>query len=473
VGSYISGCLRRGDGIRDEEVCPIKEEAVLMPTTLSTTIKHIYDKVPNPVNSQLIAEFHQFMKENGTSQRHQNNNLKAIIAFAEFLGTNKTFYQVKSKDQITCFLDTKMKTDSSDPEKRWITTWNDYLVRIKHFFRWLYNSKIKSDKDNSLCNVSFSSADWETPAFANIKAKRTKRLSPYDENEIWDLEELKKVIKYAPFKRNKAALALLWDLNGRNHEITLLKIKNIRMKERYGEGEIPNQAKTGSGPALLTFSFPYVRDWLNEHPFRNTPDARLICNLNNGAPIKPEALWTMMKQLRTRIHRLIETDAIANDSEKETLRVLLSTKKFNPYCLRHSSISHDSDYLPEYALKKKARWSMNSKQPSRYIKARMGNDLKRKILVENGIWTDDDNIKPKSTIADCARCSVVNCIDNKYCSSCSYPLTPSAFEEIKAAEELKLHTLQVKYENEMRSMREEIENKFQQILAKIDITTLK
>ena len=50
-----------------------------MPTTLSTTVKHIYDKVPNPENSQLIADFHQFMKDNGTSERHQNNNLKAII----------------------------------------------------------------------------------------------------------------------------------------------------------------------------------------------------------------------------------------------------------------------------------------------------------------------------------------------------------------------------------------------------------
>ena len=72
-----------------------------MPTTLSTTVRHIYDKGPNPVNSQLISEFHQFMKDNGTSQRHQNNNIKAIIAFAEFLGANKTFYQVRSKDNMT------------------------------------------------------------------------------------------------------------------------------------------------------------------------------------------------------------------------------------------------------------------------------------------------------------------------------------------------------------------------------------
>lgn len=80
-----------------------------------------------------------------------------------------------------------MKTDLLDPDKRWITTWNDYLLRIKYFFRWLYNNKIKSDKAND-SNLFFSSAEWETPAFGNIRTKRTKRLSPYNESEIWDLD---------------------------------------------------------------------------------------------------------------------------------------------------------------------------------------------------------------------------------------------------------------------------------------------
>jgi len=84
-----------------------------------------------------------------------------------------------------------------------------------------------------------------------------------------------------------------------------LKIKHVRLRERYGEGEIPYQAKTGSGPILLTVSFPFVRDWLNEHPFRNEPDARLICNLLTGAGVKPEAMWTMMRQLKNRIIRML------------------------------------------------------------------------------------------------------------------------------------------------------------------------
>jgi integrase/recombinase XerD len=137
----------------------------------------------------------------------------------------------------------------------------------------------------------------------------------------------------------------------------LLKIKHIRLKEKYGE--VPHEAKTGTGPVLLTCSFPYVRDWLNEHPFRNESNARLICNLLTRGSIKADAFWTVMKQLRLRIVRLLKEGSVTDENERQKLEFLLKTKKWNPYCLRHSAITSDSDYLPEYALKKKVRWSIH------------------------------------------------------------------------------------------------------------------
>ena len=102
------------------------------------------------------------------------------------------------------------------------------------------------------------------------------------ETELWEKQDLLTVIKYEPYKRNKAILALLWDLDARPHEITLLKIKHIRLREKYGEGEIPHEAKTGTGPILLTCSFPYVRDWLNEHPFKNDPNVWFLTGSGGG-----------------------------------------------------------------------------------------------------------------------------------------------------------------------------------------------
>ena len=135
------------------------------------------------------------------------------------------------------------------------------------------------------------------------------------------------------------------------------------VKEKY-----PDESKTGTGPILLSCSFPYVRDWLNEHPFRNEGDARLICNLVTGAPIKPDVLCTIMKQLKKRIARLLGNGIIIDENERKKLDFLLNTKRWNPYCIRHSAITSDSDFLPEYALKKKVRWSMNQNKDPGILK---------------------------------------------------------------------------------------------------------
>jgi integrase/recombinase XerD len=278
-------------------------------------------------------------------------------------------------------------------------------------------------------------------------------------------DDLLTIIKYE-FYKNKVILALLWDLDARPHELTLLKIKHIRLKDKYGEGEIPHEAKTGTGPILLTCSFPYVRDWLNEHPFKNEPNSRLICNLINGSPITADNIDKVMKQLRERIIRLLANGEINNIEEKEKLEYLLKTKKWNPYCIRHSAITADSDYLPECALKKKVRWSMNSRQGSRYIKRRMGDELKEQILRRNGIMKETEN-KIKLSILNCPRCELVNTIKNKYCSKCSYPLKPEAYDEIKAGEEKRIETLEQKYEKDMKTLREDMNNQLSQIMIMI------
>jgi virulence-associated protein VapD len=169
-----------------------------------------------------------------------------------------------------------------------------------------------------------------------------------------------------------------------------------------------------------------------------------------------------MKQLRKRIIRLLENGTITDENERQRLEFLLKTKKWNPYCIRHSAITSDSDYLTEYALKKKVRWSMNSKQGSRYIKRRMGNDLKNQILVHNGIIPEEfAAAQRKASVLTCARCSLVNAVDNKFCSKCSYPITPQAYEEIKAEEEDKFKAMEQNIKllkDQVRDMQELLKN---------------
>lgn len=146
-----------------------------------------------------------------------------------------------------------------------------------------------------------------------------------------------------------------------------------------------------------------------------------------------------MKKLRERIVRLLKENEVSL-CEREKLQFLIKTKRWNPYCIRHSAITSDSDYLPDYALKKKVRWSMNSKQGLRYIKRRMGDDLKQKILEHNGIISSND-LKKSPSVLTCPRCDLINSLDMKLCSQCSYPLVITAYEEIKESEEGRMKRL--------------------------------
>ncbi|HXG07750.1 MAG TPA: site-specific integrase, partial [Nitrososphaera sp.] len=382
-------------------------------------------------NGSLIQEFYLWMKDNQSSEAHQKNNLKAVMNFTRWLRANQpgtTLLDVNKKELVLKFLATKEKTSDEDLEGKWITTWNDYLNRIKLFYRWVHNYRNASDEMKRL-----PVSEWKTPGFVQLKPKKSWRASPYSATEVWELEELLTVVKYEPQQRNKAAIMLMWDLNARNHEVTNLRIKNIRLKENYGEGEIP-YGKTGSGPILLTASFPYVRDWLNLHPLKDVPDARLICDLNTGKPLTPDRIWFIMTQLRERIKAVVKAGLVKDESERQKLEYLLKTKKWNPYCLRHSSIEHDSGYLPEFALRKKVRWTLNSKQPARYIKNKWTLEIKRQILGNSGIEMTSAESKHVSVHRPCPRCSLANAPENRTCSRCGYPLSQEALEEIKARE---------------------------------------
>ena len=79
-----------------------------MPLKLSTTIRKIQN-IPNLKNIRIINEFLEYMGSNGSSEHHQNNNLKVVIAYGNFIGKDYSFYDINKKDQVLEFLNTKEK----------------------------------------------------------------------------------------------------------------------------------------------------------------------------------------------------------------------------------------------------------------------------------------------------------------------------------------------------------------------------
>ena len=49
------------------------------------------------------------MRNNGSSEHHQNNNLNIVIAFGSFIGGDISFLDIIKNEQILDFLNTKVK----------------------------------------------------------------------------------------------------------------------------------------------------------------------------------------------------------------------------------------------------------------------------------------------------------------------------------------------------------------------------
>ena len=121
-----------------------------MTERLDTVLEKI-STVPNLIDSSVVQEFYQFMVDNRKSDSYKKNNLKALMQFSHELAPNVTFYDIQ---KILEFLNKRIKPKSDDSDGKWTTTWNDYLGRLKFFFRWLYNYKIKKDEDSKLVEAS-------------------------------------------------------------------------------------------------------------------------------------------------------------------------------------------------------------------------------------------------------------------------------------------------------------------------------
>ena len=90
----------------DTNIIKYEGSEKLMPFTLQTITKKI-ECIPDRVNRNLGKDFRNYMLEMDLSKNHQINNLKVVVSFANYLGPNVTFHNLKKKEQILEFLDTK------------------------------------------------------------------------------------------------------------------------------------------------------------------------------------------------------------------------------------------------------------------------------------------------------------------------------------------------------------------------------
>ena len=158
---------------------------------------------------------------------------------------------------------------------------------------------------------------------------------------------------------------------------------------------------------------------------------------------------------------------------EETLpKAGLTNKHRRLYILRHSRATHLANHLTEAQMCIFFGWQHGTKVVRRYIHL-SGKDVDNALIaLSEGLGQPRiEEYKLKSII--CKRCSESISPGMNFCSRCALPvnLSNEYTREMELENENKI--LKEKYEKDMKGMREEMENKFQQILAKIDVGKLR
>jgi hypothetical protein len=108
--------------------------------------------------------------------------------------------------------------------------------------------------------------------------------------------------------------------------------------------------------------------------------------------------------------------------------------------------------------------------PQKYLHY-FGNEASESLLEAYGIVTKDQQLSNTLRSKQCPNCNEPNQPLVKFCAKCRMVLTYDAYSETlekQQEKESEVQLLQERYEQDMKAMREDMENKFQQILAKID-----
>ena len=415
-------------------------------------------------NVTVIIDYIVTIKSEVNLSDHYRRDLIEVLSKFSKFNDNKSFKDLKRSDVIA-FLETYRRTEVQDPLHKWIGTYNIYRIHLMRFFKWLYNPDIESDKR------------IKPAVIENIPQLKRKEKSIYKPSDLWTQQDDLLFLKFCPSKRDKCYHAISRDTSCRPHEIVKLKIRDIVFKtvgsNQYAEALV--NGKTGSRPIPLIDSIPYLKDYLDhEHPQPSNPNSPLICGIGRGLGrhVRATRIYNIYNEYKKEIFpKLLESPTVLPEDKQQIAELL--KKPWNPYIRRHSALTEKARILKEPILKMHAGWTPRSQMHLMY-EHWFGNESNESLLEAYGIVTSGqqiDQLRPKQ----CPNCSEPNKPDSKFCNKCRMVLTYDAYSETLESQKEKESEVQIlkeKYEQDMKSMREEIKYEMRQQISQL-ITRLK
>jgi site-specific recombinase XerD len=344
----------------------------------------------------------------------------------------KSFREVSIEDMrsLLHWIDNKGYKASSNEKFRKV---------LKFFFKVVFgNNRYYPDQ-----------VEWIYTKVSKEKAGGKYTSNTVDIAEYLEEEEVQKLIESIPSVQKKAFTACMYESGARPEEFLRLTNSDIGIDSKGAVFIL--RGKTGERRVRIIAFTKLLQQWMNIHPLKHLSSYPIWISEATNYKNNPLGLRGAEKI----IEEALPKSGLAN-------------KHARLYVLRHSRATHLAKHLTEAQMCVFFGWIVGTKVVRRYIHL-SSRDVDNALisLNEGGQIKIEDDYKIKSI--HCKRCAEAISPGMNFCAKCALPVNLS--NEYTREEELEKKNNHLK--EEIQKVREEMESKFQQILAKIDVATLK
>jgi len=334
-------------------------------------------------NKEKLLEFDRELELNDYSKARRYKYLSQLPKIASNLDI--PFEEAEREDIEELIIWLKRRDDITS------TTKNDYKKLLRRFYKWLNGGEYPECV--SWLEVNYNTDNGKLP------------------EEMLTEEDVQELLKNAKNKRDKAMISMLWETGARIGELIDLTVGSIE-DHKYGF-KVVVDGKTGSRRIPLIESVPYLKDWLNEHPDRDSKESPLWVNIgdvNVGDKMRYPSINKMLKTVRDRSS---------------------VDKPVNPHNFRHSRATYMATRFTEAQLCEWFGWVQGSDVPSKYTHL-SGRDIDNDYARLHGIEEEEDRKISKLIPKECPRCTKDDIPQEaKFCPQCGQALSVEASQQVE------------------------------------------
>jgi integrase len=371
-------------------------------------VKRIEEWQENPANKEHLKRI----------LKHKLAKKTSCVTIAKTLTILMRIFEMIDKDAGTL-----TETDVEDLMIRINTnpnhsdaTKNDYGRALKEFLL------LWEDKDPRLDSINNEERKQAVQLYkyAHKHIKNVHKSKTWDFSEIINVEDFWNLLNGCRTPMEEAVLAILFWTGVRAGELASLRIKDIQFEPECVMIRVAGKTRDRRIP--LIEPAPYIKKWLQQHPFKDNPNSLLWISDNNkyyNKPLRYVGFKIMLERIFEKAGYLQRYEQTEEEKIKKVKgKIAFLKKKCNLHWMRHGRATLWAPIYKEQILCELMGWQSGSKQAKVYLHLG-GSQVKDAFLEANNLIKKENHTPDMITCI----CGELNNRKDKYCYKCYRPLS--------------------------------------------------